>query len=44
MSDTTNISNSEDTGSTHLPKNTPRPEWLKPIPEEDETSHSRTCL
>ncbi|GJX07760.1 hypothetical protein Tco_0195692 [Tanacetum coccineum] len=35
MPDTTNISDSEDTGSAHLPKNTPRPEWLKPIPEED---------
>ncbi|GJX36997.1 hypothetical protein Tco_0250300, partial [Tanacetum coccineum] len=28
-------SDSEDTSSTHLPKNTPRPEWLKPIPKED---------
>nr|GEX47818.1 DNA helicase [Tanacetum cinerariifolium] len=35
MPDTTNISDSEDTYSTHLPKIKPRPEWLKPIPEED---------
>ncbi|GJV01811.1 hypothetical protein Tco_1335380 [Tanacetum coccineum] len=35
MSNTTNISDSEDIGSAHLPKNTLRPEWLKPIPEED---------
>ncbi|GJR89148.1 hypothetical protein Tco_0213159 [Tanacetum coccineum] len=35
MSDTVNISDSEDTSFAHLPKNTPRPEWLKPIPEED---------
>ncbi|GJT36509.1 hypothetical protein Tco_0926928 [Tanacetum coccineum] len=33
--DTANISDSDDTGSAHLPKNTLRPEWLKPIPEED---------
>ncbi|GJZ48859.1 hypothetical protein Tco_0603049 [Tanacetum coccineum] len=44
MSNTANISDSEDTGSVHLPKNTPRPEWLKPILEEDETSQSRTYL
>ncbi|GKB94108.1 hypothetical protein Tco_0980245 [Tanacetum coccineum] len=35
MPDTVNISNSEDTGSTHLPKIKPRPQWLKPILEED---------
>ncbi|GJR78464.1 hypothetical protein Tco_0149249 [Tanacetum coccineum] len=35
MPDTANISNSEDTGSSHLPKIKPRPEWLKPIPKED---------
>ncbi|GJW47750.1 hypothetical protein Tco_0079396 [Tanacetum coccineum] len=35
MQGTTNISDSEDTGSAYLPKNMPRPEWLKPIPEED---------
>ncbi|GJX90655.1 hypothetical protein Tco_0343981 [Tanacetum coccineum] len=34
MPDTTNISDSEDTDSAHLPKIKPRPEWLKPIPEE----------
>ncbi|GKA14454.1 hypothetical protein Tco_0694100 [Tanacetum coccineum] len=33
--DTVNISDSEDTGSAHLLKIKPRPEWLKPIPEED---------
>ncbi|GJS19862.1 hypothetical protein Tco_0448494 [Tanacetum coccineum] len=35
MPDTANISDSEDTGSAHLPKIKPRPEWLKPILEED---------
>ncbi|GJY38651.1 hypothetical protein Tco_0425015 [Tanacetum coccineum] len=35
MPDTTHISDLEDTDSTHLPKIKPRPEWLKPIPEED---------
>ncbi|GJS97348.1 hypothetical protein Tco_0804316 [Tanacetum coccineum] len=35
MPDTTHISDSEDTESGHLPKIKPRPEWLKPIPEED---------
>ncbi|GJR68787.1 hypothetical protein Tco_0014852 [Tanacetum coccineum] len=35
MPDTTNISDSEDTDSAHLPKIKPRPEWLKPIPKED---------
>ncbi|GKD13377.1 hypothetical protein Tco_1197784 [Tanacetum coccineum] len=35
MPDIANISNSEDTGFAHLPKIKPRPEWLKPIPEED---------
>ncbi|GKG45565.1 hypothetical protein Tco_0498011, partial [Tanacetum coccineum] len=29
------ISDSEDTNSAHLLKIKPRPEWLKPIPEED---------
>ncbi|GKA81243.1 hypothetical protein Tco_0787935 [Tanacetum coccineum] len=33
--DTANISDSEDTNSDHLPKIKSRPEWLKPIPEED---------
>ncbi|GKF77847.1 hypothetical protein Tco_0230317, partial [Tanacetum coccineum] len=35
MPDTAHISNSEDTDSAYLPKIKPRPEWLKPIPEED---------
>ncbi|GJV94221.1 hypothetical protein Tco_1542034 [Tanacetum coccineum] len=35
MPDIANISDSEDTGSAHLPKIKPRPKWLKPIPEED---------
>ncbi|GJS25816.1 hypothetical protein Tco_0486436 [Tanacetum coccineum] len=35
MPDTANISDSEDTDSAHLPKIKQRPEWLKPIPEED---------
>ncbi|GKE69461.1 hypothetical protein Tco_1527533, partial [Tanacetum coccineum] len=32
---TANISDLEDTDSVHLPKIKQRPEWLKPIPEED---------
>ncbi|GKE05157.1 hypothetical protein Tco_1397175 [Tanacetum coccineum] len=35
MPDTANISYSEDTGSVHLLKIKPRPEWLKPILEEN---------
>ncbi|GJR57119.1 hypothetical protein Tco_1499281 [Tanacetum coccineum] len=35
MPDTTSISDSEDTGSAHLPHINLRPEWLKPIPEDD---------
>ncbi|GKB99076.1 hypothetical protein Tco_0985213 [Tanacetum coccineum] len=35
MPATTNISDLEDTDSTHLPKIKPRLEWLNPIPEED---------
>ncbi|GJT35147.1 hypothetical protein Tco_0925566 [Tanacetum coccineum] len=35
MPDTVNISDTEDIGSAHLLKIKPRPEWLKPIPEED---------
>nr|GEU57683.1 hypothetical protein [Tanacetum cinerariifolium] len=35
MPDTANISDLEDTESAHLPKIKPRPEWLKPILEED---------
>ncbi|GKC61940.1 hypothetical protein Tco_1089538 [Tanacetum coccineum] len=35
MPDTANISDLEDTDSAHLPKIKQRPEWLKPIPEED---------
>ncbi|GJV59854.1 putative reverse transcriptase domain-containing protein [Tanacetum coccineum] len=33
--DSANISDSEDTSSAHLPYVKPRPEWLKPIPEDD---------
>ncbi|GJV05495.1 hypothetical protein Tco_1343151 [Tanacetum coccineum] len=33
--DTTHISDSDDTDYTRLPKIKLRPEWLKPIPEED---------
>ncbi|GJT11273.1 hypothetical protein Tco_0858315, partial [Tanacetum coccineum] len=33
--DSANISDSEDTGSAHLPYVKPRPEWLKLIPEDD---------
>ncbi|GKB23488.1 hypothetical protein Tco_0862889 [Tanacetum coccineum] len=33
--DSANISNSEDTGSAHLPHVKPRPEWLKSILEDD---------
>ncbi|GKB13932.1 hypothetical protein Tco_0847855 [Tanacetum coccineum] len=35
MPDTEHISDSEDTDSAPLLKIKPRPEWLKPIPEED---------
>ncbi|GKB12655.1 hypothetical protein Tco_0846578, partial [Tanacetum coccineum] len=35
MPDTANISDSEDTNSDHLSKIKSRPEWLKPILEED---------
>ncbi|GKC67402.1 hypothetical protein Tco_1100000 [Tanacetum coccineum] len=35
MLDIVNISNSEDIGFAHILKIKPRPEWLKPIPEED---------
>nr|GEY02964.1 hypothetical protein [Tanacetum cinerariifolium] len=35
MPDTTNISDSEDTDSTHLSKIKQRPEWLKPIPDNE---------
>nr|GFA59259.1 hypothetical protein [Tanacetum cinerariifolium] len=35
MPDTVNISDSEDTDSVYLPRIKPRPEWLKPILEED---------
>ncbi|GKA55712.1 hypothetical protein Tco_0754784 [Tanacetum coccineum] len=33
--DSTNISDSEDTSSAHHPHVKPKPEWLKPIPEDD---------
>ncbi|GJY16921.1 hypothetical protein Tco_0387343 [Tanacetum coccineum] len=33
--DSANISDSEDTGSAHLPHVKPRPEWLKPILKDD---------
>nr|GFC12511.1 hypothetical protein [Tanacetum cinerariifolium] len=36
MPDIALTSDSEDTDSDHLLKVKPRPEWLKPIPEEDE--------
>ncbi|GKD04251.1 hypothetical protein Tco_1179225 [Tanacetum coccineum] len=35
MPDDVNISDSEDTDTTHLPKIKARPDWLKPVPEED---------
>ncbi|GJW10732.1 retrovirus-related pol polyprotein from transposon TNT 1-94 [Tanacetum coccineum] len=35
MPDTAHMSDSEDTDSVHLPKIKPRPDWLKPVPEED---------
>nr|GEU70940.1 copia protein [Tanacetum cinerariifolium] len=35
MPDTADISDSKDTAYAHLPKIKPRPEWLKPISEED---------
>ncbi|GKD60655.1 hypothetical protein Tco_1298164 [Tanacetum coccineum] len=33
--DDMNISDSEDTNTAHLPKIKTRPDWLKPVPEED---------
>nr|GEV64639.1 copia protein [Tanacetum cinerariifolium] len=39
MPKTANIFNSEDTDSAHLPKIKQRPEWLKPLPDDD-----KTCL
>nr|GEX92103.1 hypothetical protein [Tanacetum cinerariifolium] len=33
--DDVNISDSEDTDTAHLPKIKTRPDWLKPLPEED---------
>ncbi|GKD09361.1 hypothetical protein Tco_1189046 [Tanacetum coccineum] len=33
--DSANISDSEDTDSAHLPKIKQRPEWLKPIPNDE---------
>nr|GEW57191.1 integrase, catalytic region, zinc finger, CCHC-type, peptidase aspartic, catalytic [Tanacetum cinerariifolium] len=35
MPDNANISDSEDTNSAHLPKIKQRPEWLKPISDDD---------
>ncbi|GJS82340.1 hypothetical protein Tco_0748881 [Tanacetum coccineum] len=35
MPDTVHISDSEDTDTAHLPKIKARPDWLKPVPEED---------
>ncbi|GKB92905.1 hypothetical protein Tco_0965177 [Tanacetum coccineum] len=35
IQDFDNISNSEDTNSAHLPKTKQRPEWLKPIPDDE---------
>ncbi|GJX44570.1 hypothetical protein Tco_0261246 [Tanacetum coccineum] len=34
-SDDVNVSDSKDTNTTHLPKIKTRPNWLKPVPEED---------
>nr|GEX28205.1 hypothetical protein [Tanacetum cinerariifolium] len=36
--DSANISDSEDTDSAHLPKTKQRPEWFKPIPDNDRPS------
>ncbi|GJX73782.1 hypothetical protein Tco_0312377 [Tanacetum coccineum] len=33
--DTVNVSDSEDIDTTHLPNIKTRPDWLKPVPEED---------
>ncbi|GJU11812.1 hypothetical protein Tco_1134208 [Tanacetum coccineum] len=35
ISDSVNISNSEDTDSAHLHKSKQRPEWLRPIPDDE---------
>nr|GEV38261.1 integrase, catalytic region, zinc finger, CCHC-type, peptidase aspartic, catalytic [Tanacetum cinerariifolium] len=44
MPDTANISNLEDTDSACLPKIKPRPEWLKPISEEERVETTITRL
>ncbi|GJY88671.1 hypothetical protein Tco_0503299, partial [Tanacetum coccineum] len=33
--DDVSVSDSEDTNTAHLPKLKTRPDWLKPVPEED---------
>ncbi|GKG12042.1 hypothetical protein Tco_0346279 [Tanacetum coccineum] len=35
IQDSDNISDLEDTDSAHLPKTKQRPEWLKPIPDDE---------
>ncbi|GJR29082.1 hypothetical protein Tco_1105314 [Tanacetum coccineum] len=35
IEDSDNISDSEDTDSAHLPKTKQKPEWLKPIPDDE---------
>ncbi|GJR79431.1 hypothetical protein Tco_0150216, partial [Tanacetum coccineum] len=38
IQDSDNISDSEDTNFAHLPKTKQRPEWLKPIPDDERPS------
>ncbi|GJZ62439.1 hypothetical protein Tco_0618576, partial [Tanacetum coccineum] len=38
IQDSDNISDSEDSNSAHLPKTKQRPEWLKPIPDDERPS------
>ncbi|GKG21399.1 hypothetical protein Tco_0383994, partial [Tanacetum coccineum] len=35
-----NVSDSEDTDTAHIPKIKTRPDWLKPVPEEDRPATS----
>ncbi|GKC63873.1 hypothetical protein Tco_1096471, partial [Tanacetum coccineum] len=42
MPDDMNISDSEDTNTAHLPKTKARPDWLKPVPEEDRPASPET--
>ncbi|GJT05177.1 copia protein [Tanacetum coccineum] len=40
IQDSDNISDSEDTDSAHIPKTKQRPEWLKPIPNDERPANA----